>query len=196
MNIDIELKELWGMQRTNTPKLKDIISAGNKFRRKNIGRLLFLNTALPLTCVFIGSIWYYEQPQMITTKIGISLAILAMVTLVAVGNRMIPFLKKMNPDANIKEYLQQLRQFKIRQMFMQRTMMNVYFVLLTTGLCLYLIEPTRGMKYAWAVYTASLAWVLFNYFYTRPRQIKKQEREVDEMINKVERLQKQADEVM
>ena len=40
-------------------------------------------------------------------------------------------------------------------------------------------------------YTVTLAWIAFNWFYLRPKTIKKQQGKLDELINKFEEINNQ-----
>jgi len=192
MNSEQELKDLWNMQRTSAPDIREINAAITELQKKNRKRLLMVNILLPLTSAIILAIWYFFQPQMLTTKIGIILVILAMATFTAVANRTFPFLNKVNPDTNIKDYLLQLQAYKVRQAFLQKTMMNIYFLFLTTGMCLYMIEATKEWKYPWLAYITSLGWVLFNYLYTKPRREKDYRKEINRIIDSLKKFDGQS----
>jgi hypothetical protein len=40
-------------------------------------------------------------------------------------------------------------------------------------------------------YAVTLAWIVFNWFYLRPKTIKKQQAKLDDLISKFERINKQ-----
>ena len=74
-------------------------------------------------------------------------------------------------------------------------MLNVYFILLLLGLALYMFEYTSRMTLLSGIlaYSITGAWILFNWFYIRPRQIKKQQRKLDVVIARVEAVNEQLD---
>ena len=90
-------------------------------------------------------------------------------------------------------YLQQLLKLKRRQEFMQKTVLSVYFILLTAGLLLYMVEPSSKMSMgsAIAAYSLTIGWIAFGWFYLRPKRIKKQQQEVNDIINKLDTINKQ-----
>jgi hypothetical protein len=57
-------------------------------------------------------------------------------------------------------------------------------------------EYEQLMSLFWGIfaYLVTSIWVLFNWFYLRPKQIKKQQSKVDEIISKLEMLIEQLDE--
>jgi len=84
---------------------------------------------------------------------------------------------------------------KQKQEFLQKTMLTIYFVLLTLGILLYMIEYTMRMTMISAsiAYAVTLIWVAINWFYFRPRMIRKQQKELNEMIEKLENVNRQLD---
>jgi amino acid permease len=76
---------------------------------------------------------------------------------------------------------------------MQTTMLNLYFILLFAGICLYMYEYTSRMKFIYAVtaYVVTLAWIAINWFYLRPKTIKKQQAKINGLIDKFEEINNQ-----
>ena len=72
-------------------------------------------------------------------------------------------------------------------------MLSIYFVMLGLGIVLYMIEYTMMMTTFWAIfaYTLTLAWIAFNWFFIRPRTIKKQQAKLDELIGKFSDISEQ-----
>ena len=122
--------------------------------------------------------------------------ILAMVLFVFVSNQTIPLLSKVSFDLDVRESLKQLFKFKEKQIFLQTTMLNIYFILLSAGICLYMYEYASKMTFLLASisYFTTLMWIAFNWFYLRPKQIKKQRAKTDELISKLEKLNGQISE--
>ena len=100
-----------------------------------------------------------------------------------------------NIDANQTnhEYLQKLIEIKKKQQFMQSTVLSWYFVVLLAGICLYMYEYASRMKvfYALLTYGVTLLWIGFNWFYLRPKQIKKQQEKINQLIGKFEEVNAQ-----
>lgn len=193
MNPNINFNELWAKQKTGEPDIEDLLSKMNTFKKSNLKKLIITNLLLITTSLFIILIWVYFQPQMITTKIGIIVTILAMAIFVIGYNQSFVLFRKQTNTLSTAEYLKDLLAIKAQQEFMQTTMLNLYFVLLSTGIGLYMFEYTVRMTAFWGIvaYGITSIWILFNWFYLRPKQIKKQQSKLDEIIGKFEELHEQ-----
>jgi hypothetical protein len=193
MKNNIDLKELWDKQELSIPDTKELFKNIRVFKRKKLYALITTNVALFLTCVFISYVWYAFQPEMITTKIGIVLAILAMALYLFIYNQIIPLLVRTEYDMNSNQYLQQLIKLKEKQFLLQTTVLNMYCMLLSAGFFLYLIEYAFRMKLVWAIISYSVTFLLIAivWFYYRLRKIKKEQAKVSELINKIEILDRQ-----
>lgn len=190
---NINFNELWGGQKAEQPTTKDLLFKLNSFKKKNRNKIIISNVILILTSLFILFVWYYYQPQLVTTKIGIVLIILAMLVFVISLNQSLGLFKKTNELESNQQYLKALLIIKEKQQFMQTTILNLYFVLLSTGITLYMYEYTYYMTLFWAffAYGITALWILFNWFYLRPKQIKKQRTKLNEIISKFENIQSQ-----
>lgn len=193
MATDIDFKNIWKQQASNKPNMEELLGRLKKFRNENLRRLIFTNIALIATCLGIAFIWFRYQPQMVTTKIGIVLVILAMVIFLLAYNRMFMFFYKTDTTQSNNEYLQSLYTVKNKQKFMQTTMLNLYFIMLFLGICLYMYEYTSLMKSSSAIlaYGAVLTWIAFNWLYIRPKTVKKQQEKLNGLINKFEEINNQ-----
>ncbi|PWN59073.1 hypothetical protein [Chryseobacterium viscerum] len=193
MATNIDFKNIWKQQTSSKPNIEELLGKLKKFRNQNLRRLIFANIALITTSLLIIFIWYRYQPQMITTKIGIVLVILAMVIFLLAYNKMFMVFYKIDQTQSNNEYLQSLYVVKSKQKFMQTTILNLYFIMLFLGICFYMYEYTSRMTFSSSAlaYAITLAWIAFNWFYLRPRTIKKQERKLNELINKFEEINNQ-----
>lgn len=196
MNSNINFNELWAKQKTGEPNKEDLFSKINKFKKSNLKKIIRTNFLLIATSLFIVFIWMYYQPEMITTKMGIIITILSMVIFLIAYNKSFALFRKPTNTLSNSEYLKNLLAIKARQQFMQTTMLSSYFVLLSTGIGLYLYEYAQRMTLLGGILTYGITsiWFLFNWFYLRPKQIKKQQSKLDEIINKFEMLIEQLDE--
>jgi membrane protein YdbS with pleckstrin-like domain len=195
MNQPFDFKKIWNQQTENMPDAKEIFAKAKLFKKKNLQKLILTNIMLLLTCVFIGLVWYHYQPEWITTKIGIVVTILAMFIYLFVYNQMIPLFANASVELDTHQYLQQLLTIQRKQAFLQKTMLNLYFALLSIGISLYMLEYTARMKIIWAIvaYAITLAWIAFNWFYLRPKQMQKQQQKINELIQKMEAVKNQFD---
>ena len=194
-NNNIDFKDLWKKQAVSQPNIEDLMARLKQFKKAGLRSLWKTNILLFATSAFIVFVWYYYQPQFISTKIGIVLAIAAMILYVAVYNGMLRIYKDIDTTQTNQEYLQRLILLKRKQQFMQSTVLSWYFVLLLAGICLYMYEYASRMTvfYALITYGVTLLWIGFNWFYMRPKQIKKQQAKINELIAKFEDINKQLD---
>jgi uncharacterized membrane protein YidH (DUF202 family) len=190
---NIDFKDLWKKQTISQPNIEDLLVRLQQFKKANLRSLWKTNILLFATSAFILFVWYYYQPQFISSKIGIVLAILAMALYVGVYNRLSKVFKDIDTTQTNHEYLQQLILIKRKQQFMQSTMLSWYFVLLLVGICLYMYEYASRMTvfYALVTYGVTLLWIGFNWFYLRPKQIKKQEEKINDLIERFEEINNQ-----
>lgn len=192
-NTNIDFKDLWKKQTVSQHNIEDLMARLKQFRKAGLRSLWKTNIMLFATSAFIIFIWYYYQPQFISTKIGIVLVILAMIMYVTVYNGLLQIYKDIDTTQTNQEYLQKLILIKRKQQFMQSTILSWYFVLLLSGICLYMYEYTSRMTvfYALITYGVTLLWIGFNWFYLRPKQIKKQQAKINHLIAKFEDVNSQ-----
>lgn len=189
----IDFKDLWKKQTINQPDIQDLQEKVSKFKIAALRSLWITNILLFATSAFIIFIWIYYQPQFISTKIGIVLTILAMVIYVFAYNKLTKEYKNIDATGTNHEYLQKLISIKKKQQFLQTKMMRFYFLFLTIGICLYMYEYASRMSVLGAslTYGITLLWMLFNWFYIRPKQIKKQQDKINILIEKFEEVDNQ-----
>lgn len=190
---NINFKDLWKKQTVNQPDIKDLQDRVSKFKKIALRSLWITNILLFATSAFIIFIWMYYQPKFISTKIGIVLTILAMSVYVFVYNKLMKDYKNIDSTQTNQEYVQKLISIKKKQQFLQTKMMTFYFVLLTIGICLYMYEYASRMSILGAslAYGITLLWMLFNWFYLRPKQVKKQQEKINSLIEKFEEVSHQ-----
>ncbi|WP_312286367.1 hypothetical protein [Chryseobacterium gleum] len=193
MDSNIDFKNIWKQQTSSKPNMEELLGKLKKFRNQNLRRLVFANIGLIATSLLILFIWYRYQPEMITTKIGIVLVVLGMVIFLLAYNKMFMVFYKIDQTQSNNEYLQNLYVVKNKQKLMQTTILNLYFIMLFLGICFYMYEYTSRMTLGSAIltYAVTSAWIAFNWFYLRPRTIKKQQGKLDELINKFEEINNQ-----
>lgn len=192
-NNNIDFKDLWKKQSVSQPDMKDLLLRLSKFKKAALRSLWIMNILLFATSAFIIFIWIYYQPQFISTKIGIVLTILAMMTYVFVYNKLLTDYKTIDATQTNHEYLQKLILIKKKQQFLQTKMMSFYFIVLTLGICLYMYEYASRMSVLGAslAYGITLLWMLFNWFFLRPKQVKKQQEKINSLIEKFEEVNNQ-----
>lgn len=193
MDNNIDFKDLWKQQAVSPPNIEELLSKLKYFKRVSLRKLVITNVLLIATSAFIIFIWYFYQPEFISTKIGIILTISAMLMYLFVYNKLVGFYKTIDGTQSNSEYLQKLISIKTKQHFLQSTMLSLYFILLGSGLCLYMYEYTSRMTIFWGIFTylVMLGWIGFTWFYLRPKEIKKEQGRVNGLIAKFEAVNKQ-----
>mgnify|MGYP000409795432 CR=1 FL=1 len=194
METNIDLKDIWNKQKVASPEVEFVYAEANKLKNKSFLKLILVNFTLLITMSFVGFIWYYYQPEMLSTKIGIVVCILAMLVFLLPFNKQISLLTKRDTEPNSKEYLQQLIKLKEMQVFQQTTMLNSYFIMLSLGIGLYLFEYVSKMPITWGVicYAVTIVvWFVINWFYIRPKTIARQNKKLNQLLLEFEKLNHQ-----
>ncbi|WP_269237721.1 hypothetical protein [Flavobacterium flavigenum] len=185
---NIDFKDLWKKQTVSQPDMQDLLSRVSVFKKMALRSLWMTNIMLLATSIFIIFIWMYFKPQLISTKIGIVLVILAMVIYLLVYNKLFGKYKDIDATITNHDYLQKLVLIKKKQQFLQTNMMSLYFLMLSAGIGLYMYEYASRMTLLGAVLTYGITflWILFNWFFIRPKQIKKQQNKINSLIQRFE----------
>ena len=193
MNNDIDFKKIWNKQKIEIPELKDLYDKANRFKKRHLFKIMVANILLLMTSTSIALIWYYYKPELLTSKIGIILVILAMVIYLITYNTALPLLLKKSIEYSSKESLQQLIELKEKQLFQQTTMLSIYFIILSLGIGLYMYEYVSRMTIIEGsiTYGLTLLWFAINWFYLRPKTIKKQQEKTNKLISRFRELDEQ-----
>ena len=193
MSNNIDFKELWNRGKANAPDVSEIFAKANQLNRKTRNKIWRGNIILSLTIFFMIFIWWYYQPQMITTKIGLTLVIVAILSFLISTNQMFPLLAKTDEETDSHQFLEQMLRIKHKQEFLNKTMLTLYFIFLSIGIFLYMIEYAgRGsLLFKILAYGFTFAWMAFNWFYVRVKAAKKQRQAVNEIIGKLEEVNRQ-----
>jgi hypothetical protein len=194
MSTEMDFKALWNKQEAGEmPDTRELFAKADAVKKTTRNKLIKLNLVLLATIVFIAWVGFNIDNVRPTTTIGIVLIGIAIVSYLIAYNQMIPSLFKANFDASSQEYLNQLLSVKRRFDFLNRVMINVYFVLLSAGLALYMFQFAVRMTTFWAIfwYAITFAWIAFSWFYLRPRSIKKKQKPLNDVIARLEGVNKQ-----
>jgi hypothetical protein len=190
MENNINFKELWSQKTIRQPNSKDLLSSFNKIKKEEKRKLMTVNTIISITIIYIVCLTIYFKPNLITTKIGIALTIIGLIVYLIVYNKLILKLIKVSETKNNNDFLLSLIKINNRKTFLQTRMLQFYFVTLTLGISLYLYEYLSLLPFAWSIlgYSITLIWVGFNWFYLRPKVIKKERSNYKEIISKFEKI--------
>lgn len=194
MDNNDELKSLWSTAATApAPDMSRLLHTAANVRLKARNKMIWGNLLLIATSVFIAWIWIRYQPQMLTTKIGIVMVIASMVIYIIASTSSLQFLFRSEPDMDAASYLAQLLRLKQKQEYLQKTIMTAYYILLSAGMALYMIEYATmlGRRYGLIAYAVTFGWIALAWFYIRPRTAHKQLRPLNEIINQLEEVTRQ-----
>ena len=193
MSNNIDFKAMWTREETPAPDISEIFAKANQLSRKTRNKIWRGNILLTLTGLFMVFVWWYYQPQTITTKIGLILIMVAITVFVGATSKMFPLLAKTNVETDSQQFLAQMIRIKQKQEFLGSTMLTGYFILLSAGIFLYMIEYAgRGsLTFQLTAYGLTAAWIAYNWFYIRPRTIKKQQTAIKDIIDKLQALNNQ-----
>ncbi len=187
---EINFKEIWQNQQVDS-NIDTIIEKTKLENKKIRNKIIIQSSILFATAIYIIAIIYYFQPQMITTKIGAILSVLAIVIQLVANKRLIQ--KATNYENSNTEFLENLVLFKKQQEISQTKTMSIYYILLSLGILLYMIEYALRMKPIWAIltYALTISWFAIGWFYFRPKQIKKQNQKLDAIIENLQNIKNQ-----
>ncbi|WP_418698218.1 hypothetical protein [Bacteroides sp.] len=198
MENNVDIKELWNRQTVPAADPSGLLKRIGNFKRRGIRRAVLLNVVLLLSILLIAFVWVYFKPQLLTTKIGIVLTILPIGVAIASNCRLFPLYKRIDESRSNFDYLNELLAVKSRGGFLQTKILNLYFVLLSVGIGMYMYEYVAGRPLMFGIiaYAAFLLWVAFNWFVLRPKSIRKNNREIEQLIGQVERIRLQLNKSM
>lgn len=189
----MDFNNIWKAQAVPGPDLQALYNKIKSYKRRRLRRLVFTNVCLILTSVFIIFIGFSVDPERLTTWAGIVLTVLAMVLVLVVYNRMIPLYRSLDERSDNQHYMEKLLAIKRREAFLHHQMMNLYFILLSLGISLYMYEYASRMELKWGLvtYGVTFLWLGFNWWVIRPRQVRKEQEKINVIIDRLQEVQQQ-----
>jgi len=191
MSTEIDFKSLWNKQpATDMPDTKEIFAKADKLKRKTRCTLIGLNLSLIATSIIVVYVGLNIDHVKLTTKIGMALMVIGMISYLVVYNQIIPIVFKTEVESNSHDYLNKLIRIKRKEDFINKVMINIYFTLLSAGLLLYMLQFAARMSTAWAAwyYILTFGWMAFAWFYLRPRGIRRKQKFLNEVIERLEQI--------
>lgn len=185
------IQNLWqAASDKDLPDAKEIIMSVQKARRKMIRRNIIGGSILCFTFLYICFIgWHYHFEQW-TTRAGIIITLFAIVMGVAFNSHLVQLLlKQSNLALDNRAYLQQLIHFRNTQHVIRTKGQALYYLLLTLGLVLYMIEfAKRNIYFGIIAYSITLGWIAFSWFYILKKRKAAHTKEINEQIDNIEKL--------
>lgn len=191
MNNFEDIQSLWQQApAAKAPDIKQAIAAVRKRRRLMQLKSFGLVALLLFTLIFLILLISRYDFKFMSTKTGIALALLAIGAGVVVNSNMLGLLLIHNgTETSNQQYLQSLRKYRQRARFMHNYGISVYFLLMGIGILLYIYEFVHTNTFRMILaYTLTTGWFLFAWFVLRPRTVKKQTAEINDMISKLDEI--------
>ena len=188
-------KDLWNKQAAaSQPDSGQLVKSAVKLKNKSRNQMLGVMVMGIAIMIFILTIGYFIEPKLATTRIGVTLIILAIVFfLVSSGGLLRLLIKDADHSLDAAHYLQLMITIKEKQLVLGTRIMNLYFTTLGAGLLLYMIEYTLKMPLIGGIiaYGITAAWILFNWIYLKPKIVSKQQSKISEVIKNLEKVNNQ-----
>jgi hypothetical protein len=188
-----DLKEIWKQNESTTvPPIQEVTTRAKGTIRKIRNKLFFSGF---IAAAVLGYLIYTQtkmQNEMLTTKIGVTIMALGIVLYLIVSNSILNMFLKNEFSADSRTFLDKMIVLKGKLEMLYKTITTIYFVALTAGLFLALIEQTMSETVLHKVltYGLSVVWIAFAWFVLRPREMKKLYRLTDS-INSLQNIRSQ-----
>ena len=146
-----------------------------------------------LTIGFALFIAFYFRPRLTSTYIGLALGGSAFLLALFSAGRSARLYHRLNDTCPNTQYLQALSSLRKQEYFHRHTMLTAYFVLLSLGLCLYMYEYTFARSWPTGIvaYVGLAGWIALNWFYFRPRILRKDKQRLEQFIGRNKELRQQ-----
>jgi len=193
---NINFQDIWNKKSAEIPNIKEIKSAADQYKKKQLRFTIWHTFSLSFTAVMIIFIWNVIDFKMFTTSLGIVLILIALAMYIYLVSENINVIRKINPSISNQEYLASLKKLQHQQLYMQTKGISIYYVLLTAGFAFYFYEFALRMSTLGAslAYGLTFLWLAIAWFFLRPRQIKKQNEKISKVIDSLELIEKDLDE--
>lgn len=194
MKNEMDLKALWHKQEVDSmPDIKALYKKVDGIKRATRVRILMQNLILLTVSAIVIYVGFNIVNAKYTTKIGVVLMVIAMLTYLFVQNRLIPVLFKTNIAMSTHEYLEQLISIKRREDFLNRIMIHIYFALLCIGIGLYFVQFVHTILSGVLLYGLTLSFLILTWF-LQPRGAKCRQKVLIETIARLEEVNRQLEE--
>ena len=193
MKDDIELKNLWAQQSVAPPNVEELQSKIASVKRSKLTKLLLVNATMIGTSIYLGIIWYFLRPQMLTTTLGFVVVIIGMLAYLIAYNRLYADISSFDENQSNQEFIGSVIKLNENERFIRTRMLQIYFITLTLGSFLAMYEYILLVSPPWSFIILALTaiWYAINWFYFRPMIIRKEEEKVKNIIDKYEVISQQ-----
>ncbi len=185
------IQKLWQSGKDNDlPDANTIVKQIKRTHRKMLRKNIIGVVIMALTFFWVGFVGWYFHFEQWTTKAGIIIVLVAILLGVFFNSRLMQLLlRKSDPASENRMFLQQMIRYRNVQQAIRQKGILPYYILLTTGLCLYMIEfAKRSLLFGIIAYTLTLGWIVFTWFYFHRKIAQRQEQQLNEQINRLEKV--------
>lgn len=194
MNTETYLKTLWNKEKAPVmPEAEALLKKAARLRQLFRLKLIIQTSSLTIIIVVILIAGLKIGHRQMTTTAGLVLMLLGIVSYLITTNQLLPMLLKRGIVESSQEYLRQLILIQQKNEFLQRVMIDIYFILLSTGLYLYLLQFVRQMGTFKAVlcYLIPSIGMAIAWSYSKRREFNKTSAPLKDTIKKLEEVSAQ-----
>ncbi|MEO8794344.1 MAG: hypothetical protein ABI390_02695 [Daejeonella sp.] len=189
------LKNIWHSQ-VELPKVShsDVLKRVRKTKNGLANKLLVEVIGMGAAVAVIIFVWLTSPFKMWTTHLGMLIIIFCTLYYLYIQIRDYNAIKDESLLLNKpEEYIDYLKRFKHHRHVLNTRNYLVYTVILSLGFAFYFVEIAFLASFAITILAILLTvgWILFCYFFLMKRYMRKEESKLAEMIENLERLQKQ-----
>lgn len=187
------LKNIWNQQKVPHQEYEAFLNKAKSYAKQEKFKTYKANILLVITCVFIAAIWWFYQPEYVSTKLGIVIAILTMLIYLFYFNDAYRLIFQPSEEVESKQFLEKLLHFKKKQQVLQTKGINLYLFFIFLGVLLYMYEYASRMSLTGQIITYAIVtiWFGFNWLYFKPRIIKKQREKLNLVITDLQKIENQ-----
>ncbi len=189
------LKNIWHSQ-VALPKVShsDVLKRVRKTKNGLANKLLFELIGMGAAIALLTFVWLTSPFKMWTTHLGMFIFIFC--TLYYLYTQVRDYIAIKDESLLLskpEEYIEYLKRYKHHRNVLNTRNYLVYTVLLSIGFAFYFVEIAFLASIAITIIAIlfTVGWILFCYFFLMKRYMRKEESKLAEMIENLERLQKQ-----
>ena len=191
-----QLMSVWQEQpKQDQLSVDDVLKQVKKGMSGISQKLLWNITSMVVTLWAILVMMLFFVFQSWITYLGMGILVITILLYALMMVRDYRIISKQDITINPADYLQSLKEYQYNRVKIYGWMYYVYVVLISVGLLLYFYEVLDSMSTAFKVivYTAYSALILTCTFYIRERFVKSEQEKLNQMIDRLAKLQGQFD---
>ncbi|GAB3915535.1 hypothetical protein [Mucilaginibacter boryungensis] len=184
-----ELKTIWQTAKADDlPSAAEMLRIVKQFRNRKLRNKTWAIVVGVIGIIVSITIVSITPHLMLSTKAGVACTIAACVVLATTNIRSIKRFIDLKDCSNL-EFISFLEQTRRNQLYYHQKTQVTGMILSFAGMLLYLYEFVHKSPILTLVfYTLAISWILFMWFYKRPRDFKKQSEKLNGTIKKFEKI--------